>query len=281
MPYVGGIRMARSFLALGILLLVQNAQAATNVITTELQRPKRFQVSAIAQTESNLYEDEARERDSKGRISLTPSYKLTSEYQVSLSMGLMQDFERNERAQVTNFRLSLAHVPVRITEDSYLIPVVGVRLPTNVLDRKENSYNGSALAEGTILTNWRVANVNFTTVYGAYLLKNFHTWEQAASHAANLSYSVRNYFGIEKYIIADKLSILFDGDYTYAETYTGSMRTLFSLSQSITYEYSRQFSVTAGHSNGGDALKANGRDYDISVYDGNTSTVYAYVRAVY
>jgi hypothetical protein len=71
-----------------------------------------------------------------------------------------------------------------------------------------------------------------------------------------------------------------EGDYTYARNYHDVAITKFTFEQSLTYE-EKQWSLTLAHSNGGDALQANGTDYNIQVFDENRSTVYARLKFVY
>ena len=272
--------MARALLALGILLHALQAGAATNELTTQLQQPKRFKATLLAQTESNLFETESKSYDAKGKMNLGLSYKLAENYRAGLTGGFIQEYDGGREATGTNWKATVTRVPIAVTQDSSLVLVGGGRLPTNVQDRDKNSFNGSLLTETSLITNWTLAGVPFATVYGLYLTKNFHDYDRGASGKANTDYIVINYFGVEKYITS-KLSFLVDGDYTYARTYQGSLRTLFSIGQSFTYEFNQDLSVTVGHSNGGDALAVNGTDYDISVFDGNTSVIYANLRAVY
>lgn len=271
--------MARAFLALGILLLVQRAGAATNELTTQLQKPKRYTVTAIAQTESNLYESNSVEHEATGKLTIAPSYKQKN-YKATLSIPMLQNFDHGQESTLGNAKATVTHMPIELTQDTKLVPVAGVRLPTNVKDRKDNSYQGGLVAEGSILTEWTLKGVPFSTVYTLQANKNFHEFTRGRRGNSNTDYSVVNYFGVEKYLTR-KLSFLFDGDYTYAQTYDGSMRTLFSIGQSFSYEFNNDLSVTVGHSNGGDALQANGTDYDIQVFDKNRSVVYANVRAVF
>lgn len=273
--------MARlGILALGLLVLVSDAFAATNELTAELKRPKRLQITLLAQTMSNLYGTESRDHEAEGRLVIAPSYKLGDNYRISLSNTIIQNFENERQTRLGNSKLLLSHVPIYLTNDTMLIATGGMRLPTNVEDRHLNTYNGSLVLDPNVITNWTVLGSPFVSVVGVYLTKNTHTYDRNASGGANTSYSAMGYFGIEKEILP-KLTFLVDGDYTYARTYQGSMRTLFSMGQSLTYQHNKDLSLTVGHSNGGDALKANGTDYNIAVFDGRQSVVYANIRAVF
>jgi hypothetical protein len=267
-------------LALGLAVLVSDAFAATNELTAELKRPKRLQVTLLAQTMSNLYGTDSRDNEAEGRLVIAPSYKLGQDYRLSLSNTIIQNFVRERQTRLGNSKLLLSHVPIYLTNDSMLIAAGGFRLPTNVEDRHLNTYNGSLVLEPNLITNWKVFGSPFVSVLGLYLTKNTHTYDRNASGGANTSHSEMAYFGIEKELLP-KLTFLVDGDYTHARTYQNSMRTMFSMGQSLTYQHNKDLSVTVGHSNGGDALKANGTDYNIAVFDGRQSVVYANIRTVF
>jgi hypothetical protein len=269
-----------TLLVLGLLVYVAQTQAATNQLTTELKRSKRLQITVLAQTASNLYQAGSERREAEGRLIFTPSLKLGSKYRLSLSNIIIQNFEQERETRFGNSKLSLNRMPLTLTDDTILIASAGVRLPTNVEDRKRNTYNGSLVLEPTLLTNWTILGSPLVTVFGLYLTKNTHTFDRNSSDGANTSYSAAGYAGIEKEIIP-KFSMLVDGDYTYARTYQNSLRTQFSIGQSMTYQRNKELSFTVGHTNSGDALKANGTDYNVSIFDGNFSVVYANVRAIF
>jgi hypothetical protein len=273
--------MARTtLLALGVLLTSSIAMGTTNELTAELQRPKRLQIVMQAQAVGNLYKADTGDRETSTRISLAPSYKLGESYRLGASVSAIQQTEPVPKGEISNTRLTLTHMPVALGDDTILIPVAGLVAPTNEDDRRLNSFNGGLLLEGTAITNFELFGKNFAGVYGLALAKNFHTWDRTAMGAANVDYKADLYLGLEK-SLTRKLTFLIDGDYVYANTYQNSPRTQFAIGQSLTWEENKYLSFTVGHSNGGDALKANGTDYDIRVFDGNTSVVYANIRAVY
>lgn len=267
-------------LALGVLLISSIAVGTTNELTAELQRPKRLQIVVQAQAMSNLYQADSGERSANSRIAFAPSHKVGKSLRIGTSTSAIQQTEPVAKGSISNTRLTVTHVPVALSEDTVFIPVAGGVAPTNEDDRKFNSYNGGALLEGTLITNFTILGSPFAGVTGLALAKNFHTWDRTNTGAANINYKADLYFGVEK-ALTRKLTFLLDGDYIYARTYVDTLRTQFAIGQSLTWEENKTWSFTIGHSNGGDALKANGTDYNISVFDGNTSVVYANIRAVY
>ncbi len=270
----------KTLLALGILLNGSMAAGATNELTAQLQRPKRLQIVVQAQAVSNLYQADSRERAANGRLTFAPGYKLGENFRASASTSLIQDVTPQPKATLSNTRLALTHLPVSLSDDTVLIPAAGAMAPTNEEDRRLNSYNGGLFLEATTVTNWTIFGSPIATIAGLSLNKSQHTWDRNALGGANISYRTGTYFGVEKEIIR-KLTILIDGEYSYAKTYQDSLRTQFDLGQSLTWQENKDWSFTIGHSNGGDALKANGTDYDVRVFDGHTSVIYANIRAIY
>lgn len=274
--------MARTkILALGILLLVSAAAgAATNELTAQLKSPQRLRVSVKAEAISNLYETSSRDANAQAELTLNPSYKVSESLKIGLRSTVRQELHFPNDSELTNTKLSLTRVPLTLTHDSSLILGGGVFIPTNEKDRKKNSFNTALTFEPLMLTNFTLMGSNFVALSGLNLRKNIHTYDRNASGSANISYSAGLYGGIEKEILPN-LTLTVDGEYKYARTYQNSMRTNFALSQELTYQVDKDLSFSIGHSNDGDALKASGTDYDIQVFDGNTSVVYANVRSSY
>lgn len=256
------------------------AYASTNELKTELQTRKKFDLSAIIQGESNLYAAGSRDYQAGGRFQIAPAYRINSNLKASATLTILQDMSSPERKTAfANTKLAVSHTPIRLTDDTSLILVGGGRLPTNSDDRREKTYNGGLLTESLLLTQWAPRGFTFTTITGLYLVKNFHTYDRDSRGEVNMDNQAMAYFGVEKYL-TPRISLTLDGDYTLATAYNGSRRTLFDIGQSLTYE-GDGYSITIGHTNGGDALQANGTDYNVRVFDQNTSVVYANMRFVY
>ena len=251
----------------------------TSELRTQLEGKKKLEVAATIYAESTLHNPDSVDRSAESRINLAASYPLSDKIRSALSVSAIQGLDTAQKTYLSNAKLSFSHSAIRLTQDTSLLAGAGLRLPTNVEDRKLKSYNGAAYIAPQLLTNWSPSGFTFTTLYRVEAQKNSHYWDRTASGAANLSYSVVNYLGVEHYL-TEHISILVDGDYTYARTYQNSLRTNFSVGESITYE-APKWSLTLGHSNGADALLANGQDYNIKAFDEKTSAVYINTRIVF
>lgn len=233
-----------------------------------------------AQAITNLYATNSQDKDAQAELTLAPSYRITDSLKLGASATVRQQLQFPNDSELTNTRISLTHLPIQLTQDSILIAAGSAIAPTNEKDRKKNSFSGALTFEPLVLTNFTVLGQSFVALTGLNLRKNVHAWDRNAAGQANINYSAGYYLGFEKEILP-KLSLTIDGEYKYARTYQNSMRTNFVLGQELSYQYEKDLMFALGHSNDGDALKANGTDYDVQVFDGNTSVIYANVRATY
>lgn len=261
------------------LLVSSAALATTNELTAELKSPKKLRVTAVVQGLSTLHKNEQNGRDSYGRILIAPSYPLNDDYRATLSGSLLQNFNQEQRTSASNAKLSISRKPLALTQDTLFIPAGGLRLPTNEYDRRDNTFNGAVLLEPQMLTQFNLKGVNFTMITMLTATKNIHTYTRNNAGSANVSYSIAPGLGFETYIYKN-FALSIDGTYTYARTYQDTPRTSFSLGQSLTYEQPA-WSLTIGHYNEADALKYNGTESNINVFDSNTSAVYGQVRVIY
>lgn len=263
------------------LLLSQamSAGADTNELKMQLKETKKLDITALFQAESDLHQVNDGDHQSDGRITLAPSYRFNKTYRATVSAALLQDFGAERRSAIANVKVTVAHSPFVLSEDTTLLSDAGARLPTNADDHRDNTFNGSLLVKNNLITAWNVKGVGFSTIYGLYALKNFHTYDRNNVGKANINYALSQYFGIETYV-AKHLYITLDGDYTFANAYQNEPSRQFNVGQALTYE-DKQWSLTIGHSNGGNALQANGTDYNVQVFDRNRSVLFAAMRVVY
>ncbi len=261
------------------LLVSSVALATTAQLTADLKSPKKLRLTAVVQGFSTLHKTEQQGRVSFGRIMFAPSYPLNDDYRGTLTGALIQNFDQESKTGLSNFKLTVSRKPIALTQDTSLIAIGGLRLPTNEDDRRDNTFNGALVLEPQVLSQFNVRGFKFMAISGLTAVKNFHTYSRNNLGSANISYSVAPSLGFETYLMKN-VALGVDGSYTFARTYQDTPRTSFALGQALTYEQPL-WSVTIGHYNEADALKYNGTESNINVFDGNTSAVYGQVRVVY
>jgi len=117
----------------------------------------------------------------------------------------------------------------------------------------------------------------WTVILGLTAGRSFHTYEENINGTVMNKYSSNQSMDIS-YDIAD---FSFSVSYLHRSrwTYQGNIRESFVLGQEIGYALSDNFSVNAGHSNEGSAIKANGYESNLDLVDENESSVYMGINA--
>jgi hypothetical protein len=211
---------------------------------------------------------------------MAPNYKLNKTLKITARTSAVQQLDGGQKSALTNTRLSLQHSPIRTSKNFTWFPTVFTDLPTNVEDRKLNSYRGNIAAQTTSIINARVLKKNYSVIPIIRGTKNFHGLERNAGDSANISHTALGALYIETGL-AKKLSLSVGGSYIHAWTYQDSTREQFSLSQELTYDLNKQTTVTLGHSNDASVFAANGQESNVKLFDENSSSVYINVRGIY
>ncbi|PIP93155.1 MAG: hypothetical protein COW00_04060 [Bdellovibrio sp. CG12_big_fil_rev_8_21_14_0_65_39_13] len=110
-------------------------------------------------------------------------------------------------------------------------------------------------------------------LYAPNFKRSFHTYQTKSDGSSNIAYSWSNRL-VVSYGFLDKFSIVLDQSYGRSTTYLGNTKDKFNFDQSLNYEMNGNVAFALGHSLGGSALAANGRDSNVSVFDKDESQVY-------
>ncbi len=274
--------MRESFFVLILIALSTHSQAwsNTNELRTQLESQKKLQLTMGLQAYSSLHEFESVDHVAETQLTISPSYKLSESLQIRSSTALAQRLTGSQKSSLSNTKVTLRHKLVPLAFGQSLIPSLGIRLPTQVEDRNQNTYNGSLFIDPTLISPWEIGTFHFTSYFTLSASKNFHTYDRGASGAANVSHSLSQALGIEK-SLSSRVSFILDGEYFTGWTYQNSFRSRFSLGQSLSYRSQKNLTFSIGHSNSADALKSNGQDFNISLLDENTSVIYSSLQVVY
>lgn len=116
-----------------------------------------------------------------------------------------------------------------------------------------------------------IAN-RFTYTFGFSIGRNFHQFEETLDGESLNKYSSNQSLGVNYSFKSFDISI----DYSHKSrwSYQNQIRESYGVSEEISYTFLKYWNVTAGHTNSGAALKPNGQDSNISVYDEKQSIVY-------
>lgn len=272
------------FLRLSIVLLVlcvANWGHAQNVLREQLQKKtKKWGVNVSLLTQSTLQKTDSVNQQAYGTITVAPNYKLTNDLKLTASVSGEQQLVRATKSTLSNMTVTLQHSPFRVNKDVMWFPTLRSVVPTDVEDRKKNSFNGAAGAQATGIIVQRILGQNISIIPIVRVTKNYHEFSRNAGNTANISHSALGVLYFETSLV-DKLTFGFESTYQHAWTYQSATRELFSFSQELSYEVRSNFVVTLGHTNSADVFASNGHSNNVSFFDENTSSVYLNLRGIY
>lgn len=265
-------------MVLGFLSLVSIARAQSNTSTLATPEEAKKETSAFhillnATTSSNMYA-EGSQREMATELLINPSYKLAEKMTLSSKGVLSRDNNTSEDTQEGNS--SISNVSLTL---GFQGPVVGPELkttyafsgiaPTNETSRKRDRLKGAAAVAGGIKGTWK----RLTAGYGISLQRNFHEFNINAAGQANVEYSLTQTLS-QEIDLSSGWSLSFEEMYRQGRTYRNFQRQTYGFGADINYEITKQWAANVGWANEGAALKPNGTESNVELYDENTSTIH-------
>ena len=140
-----------------------------------------------------------------------------------------------------------------------------------VLPTSEESKTRDRLQGAVLITNGLQLTKTFATIeYKIGISRNFHQFNVNADGDPNIEYRLSNSLSLE-IPVTEKFSISTVGVYRLGQTYNGFQRHIYEFQADLNYEIAKQVVINLGTSNGGNSLKNNGVDSNISAYNEDTS----------
>ena len=237
---------------------------------------KPWAADLSAGVSSSLYRFNQESRTVDFEVLAEPSYKIQENLVLGLNGGITQsrDADHLHRTFLNDGRLFLTHSGPRLSQVFKLSEAISFAIPIS-----EKSYKIDSLITGVTLGPNLKADFssiglkNFFTTYRLRGTKNFHRYTVSTEGNSNKEYNLSNRIDLE-YSPINKLGLrgtfIYGNGWSYAGNATGN----FSLEQAISYEINNRMGLEIGHSNGGDALSANGQDSNIAFINENASQIY-------
>lgn len=256
-------------LFLGLLFMGSNAQAQTLQEKILLESP-RFSFNANFDYSTNLQDTDTFQNRRNSVIGLSPRYRLNDTWTLLGRAGFAQSFTQENRSDLLNTSLSITRRPYKLGRYANLRPTYTLILPTNEVQRNDDSLNGALQVSGNAFIN---TNTNFILAFGASGRLNTHDFSISAISGANIErvISAWNTLGWQ---ITPKWQIIGQSVYRVATTYRGSNRNQFVLAQSITYIPSRKYSISVGHDNRGSVFQKDGSGSNVNLFESTTSVFF-------
>jgi hypothetical protein len=156
-----------------------------------------------------------------------------------------------------------------------LTPSLGLVLPTSRRSRLEDSlYLG---ARGVLRLSLDLTSRPQLSWLGGFLdlsaTKAFHQYETRISGGVNQEYRFSGWLNLSA-SLGDRWQLSTDLIRSANLSYQGAIRNRFSITETLTYQLKSGRSVSLGHTNEGDVLRANGLDSNIAIYGAYSSRAF-------
>lgn len=246
------------------------SSASLNQSTTTLNKTKSFSALIALERSSNLFTNESGNQESSTDLSLTPSYKINSNFTTSANAIISRQETGNKDTTISNTTLVLGYTGYKFENGAQLAHSLRGVIPTNEEIRKRDRLN-TAIGIRNQITHSIGA---FDLGYKLTLTRNFHEFNVNADGAANVEISLSHILELT-FNLNDKLSISQVGSIRQGRTYGGFNRTSFSADTDLSYAASKSLAINVGTSTEGSAFKANGTDSNIELFNENKSLIRA------
>ena len=223
------------------------------------------------ETASNLMKEGSYERSALTSLQATASYKFNKMTSIKASAVVVRDHTDQENTTFDNSSLGLNFTNPVTTNIDWKNSINGI-LPTNRQVQDQSSFQGSVSYMSGL--NFKNLAWDSSAMTGVSLSRNFHEYDMSADGVYNvrntgsliLSYSLPLFGELA-------LDTMFK--YTQAWLYNDDTRSKFAFNAELSWSFTPKFAVYVGTSNEGSALKPNGVDSNIEVFNDTTSIVMA------
>jgi hypothetical protein len=237
-----------------------------NTTTAQLQNKwdsdKKISLSASLGYSEKVEVQEKVPRERGTEIGLSAGYKINDLYKVSTSFSLSQDLNGPKNTTASDTILGLTVKGVQINDQWQSLHSLSVVLPTSESSKDQDRLqtaiavsNGLSYASDNLLARLRLS-----------LSKNIHAYTQNADGKLLNEYRVGN--SIDLIVpVTEKFSVSLSGLYSINLTYENNPKYGFGFDGDLNYDFNPNLSANLGMSNSGNALKANGTDSNITIYN--------------
>jgi hypothetical protein len=277
-------KMKRTVLSICTLLMIAPSvlKAQDSTVNATAVAPIGTSVTAIEETLSTksplavifglemaekVQKDETAPKENSVSFSIEPMYKLTPLLTASARMVINQDNFGQHETTTSDGTVALAIKGYQINPEFKTVHSVSTIVPVTEKSVKTDRLKGS------ISTSNGISYVSeyFNITYKLGLVRFFHDFTQNATGSPNIQYRVSHLLDITV-PVTDKFYVNTVGAYRVGYTYNEFERYGFIFSGDLNYDINAKMTANLGISTDGNAVKSNGVDSNITVFDENTSS---------
>ncbi|MCB0348654.1 MAG: hypothetical protein KDD37_07445 [Bdellovibrionales bacterium] len=254
-----------------------NTSLASSEQVIQAAKPK-FQYTAVLDYKSNLYERDSDKFADTSTLTLVPKWNLKNEDSVSLLTEISKDFQDEERFELSTTNLIYGRKAIPFTFIDLASSARLILPVSEELKDRQGLKVGLAMDVTPKLKAEAVGLIGLTLSARTRVTKNFHDFETATSGNSNIEYALSERVDLG-YDLTEKWNVSTILIYGLSRTYKNNQKESFTWAQEISYAVNAMTTIGVGHSNEGGLLKPNG-DSNVSLFDEDSSTVYAYLQLV-
>lgn len=239
------------------------------------QTAKSFSLTVGAERASRTVSDGSAGSKMETSLLLSPRYQLTENLSILSKTFFTQEEYGPRNSSLSDTQINLTLKGAKINEELSTSYSLNGFAPTNEQNRKGTSFQGAGSLGVKLSGAYTFADLSYTVSYR----RNVHEFTVSAAGSPNIRDVVGQTVTAD-IPLSEKFSLSFAGIYRSSWTYQNSYRQGFSLDADLNFEAVKNLSFNVGTSNEGSALKANGKDSNISFYDEKSSVIRAGVTYV-
>lgn len=277
-------KMKRTVLSVCALLMMAPSvlKAQDSTVNATAVAPIGTSVTAIEETLSvktplavifglemaeKVQKDETAPKENSVSFSIEPMYKITPLLTASARMVINQDNYGQHETTTSDGTIALAIKGYQISPEFRTVHSVSTIVPVTEKSVKTDRLKGSISTSNGISYVSEYVNVT----YKLGLVRFFHEFTQNAAGSPNIEYRVSHLLDITV-PVTDKFYVNTVGAYRIGYTYNQFERYGFIFSGDLNYDITPKMTANLGISTDGNAVKSNGVDSNITVFDENTSS---------
>ncbi len=248
--------------------VASNSKEATGVNYSQTQwlnlPPKEspFKFPMSLSYSSNTYREDQPDFNRVLELELSPRLKLDNVWSVSGNLTIEKEDSGQQETHLSNTELRMTAKVWKPSHTSSVNLSFGGYLPTNRVVVDSDSYQGAFRLGAAIDNQSRYVTLG----YGLSLVRNVHEFTVKRDGAENLMYAL-NHSANVNIQFTKALNLALSGIYRQALTYDESQRYLFLTAAELSYAWSNSFTTMMGINTSGNAVKADGRESNVSLYD--------------
>lgn len=249
------------------------AQQGTSVKSIEAKKVEQvsnWSIPLTIEAAETLHTNDDYAKKSGISIEIKPIYKINKELKLTSILSASKEYTGEQRSELDNWSSGLTYSRLLSSRTVGLLNTTAF-FPTDNKLREETTYQGSASIG---------AGFNFQRmVFGSELLTmlsyklNFYEFSQDFEGRFNIRESATALLGFSVPLWSEKVSFESTFRYGSAWSFAGTQSYKFVFDAGFTYAPTEKLSFSIGTNNEGNALKSNGTDSNIELYNAESSAV--------